>query len=80
MPLLKTPSWHSFLFLAIFLLDVKTHIYLWFGWWSEDLDAEANNSRRRRWDEERKKAMESAQSYANGMNLFIIWVFRSIII
>lgn len=49
---------------AIFLLDAKTHIYLWFGWWPDDADTEATMSRRRRWDEERRKAMESTVAYA----------------
>ncbi len=51
---------------AVFILDTVTHIYVWFGWWPDDVDVEASNSRRRRWDEERRKAMESAVAYAEG--------------
>jgi len=61
---------------AIFLLDSDTHCYIWFGWWPDADENEASVSRRRRWGEERRKAMESVVLYAQqvGRNLNNIYV------
>ena len=67
---------NSFVFLcfslsALFLVDAVNEMYLWHGWWpqsDEDSDSRASTtgSAETRWSNDRRLAMETTKSYAEG--------------
>ena len=62
---------HYFLFSkAIFILDAHFEVYLWLGWFPDDEETETNQSQRRRWDIDKRKAMESTLLYCEGISYF----------
>lgn len=58
-------------FSALFLVDAVNEMYLWHGWWpqsDEDSDSRASTtgSAETRWSNDRRLAMETTKSYAEG--------------
>ncbi|XP_067286344.1 supervillin a isoform X15 [Pseudorasbora parva] len=51
---------------ALFLVDNHHEVYLWQGWWPQDL--ECTGSARIRWDSDRKCAMETVLQYSKEKN------------
>ena len=56
---------------ALFLVDAVNEMYLWHGWWpqsDEDSDSRASTtgSAETRWSNDRRLAMETTKSYAEG--------------
>ena len=59
---------------ALFLVDAVNEMYLWHGWWPNDEDSESRasttGSAETRWSNDRRLAMETIKSYAQGTVLF----------
>ena len=59
---------------ALFLVDAVNEMYLWHGWWPNDEDSESRasttGSAETRWSNDRRLAMETIKSYAEGTVLF----------
>ena len=58
-------------FPALFLVDAVNEMYLWHGWWplsDEDSESKASTtgSAETRWSNDRRLAMETIKSYAQG--------------
>ncbi|TRY81650.1 hypothetical protein DNTS_025974 [Danionella cerebrum] len=51
---------------ALFLVDNYHEVYLWQGWWPQDL--ESTGSARMRWDSDRKCAMQTVLQYCREKN------------
>ena len=64
--------WSNFLScVALFLLDAVHEMYLWQGWWpvnpdNSDSSATTTGSAEFRWHRDRRLAMQTIQSYADG--------------
>jgi supervillin len=61
-------------FPAIFLIDAHYEIYMWQGWWPRDKDendmqASTTGSAETRFSNDRRLAMETIRSYAEGIGL-----------
>lgn len=59
--------------LALFMVDAVHVIYLWHGWWpqsDEDSESRASTtgSAETRWSNDRRLAMETIKSYAEGIS------------
>lgn len=61
--------------LALFMVDAEHVIYLWHGWWpqsDEDSESRASTtgSAQTRWSNDRRLAMETIKTYAEGTKCF----------
>ena len=65
--------WLAFLFPSgIFLIDAFHELYMWQGWWPRDqeenqMQATTTGSAETRFSNDRRLAMETTKSYAQGM-------------
>ena len=79
------PSWsmesffgnYFFSCLALFMVDAVHVIYLWHGWWpqsDEDSESRASTtgSAETRWSNDRRLAMETIKSYAEGISFSLL--------